>query len=90
MAIFQLKILASNSIEAKSTRGGDEIKNENVVPIGNPADVKPINKGIDEQEQNGVTVPNSAANVFAVIPLYFPPNIFLVLSGGKKSFVYRR
>ena len=43
-----------------------------------------INKGIEEQEQNGVTVPSKAANIFAVTPLNLP-KIFLVLSGGKKD-----
>ena len=47
---------------------GDEIRNENVTPSGNPALVKPMNSGIDEQEQNGVTVPSSAAMIFAPIP----------------------
>jgi len=85
MAIFQLKILASKITEAKST-SGDDIKNENVTPIGKPALVKPINKGIDEHEQKGVTVPSKAPNIFAEIPLYLP-NIFLVLSGGKKLWI---
>ncbi len=47
---------------------GDEIKNENVTPSGSPALVKPINSGIEEQEQKGVTVPSSAA-----IPLAHTP-----------------
>ena len=85
IAIFQLNILASNITEAKSTKGED-IKNENVTPIGKPAFVNPINNGIDEQEQNGVTVPSKADNIFAVTPLYLP-NIFLVLSGGKKDCI---
>ena len=75
-------MLASSITEAKSTRGED-IKNENVTPIGKPALVKPINNGMEEHEQNGVIVPSKAPNIFAEIPLY-PPNIFLVLSGGKK------
>ena len=58
------------------------MRNENVTPKGSPALVNPINNGIDEQEQNGVTVPRSAAIIFAHIPLNLP-NIFLVLSGGK-------
>jgi hypothetical protein len=62
---------------------GDEIKKENVTPRGNPALVKPINKGTEEQEQNGVTVPRSAAIKFARIPLN-RLMIFLLLSGGKK------
>ena len=62
------KILMSNTKLPKSTIG-DEIKNENVTPSGNPALVNPINSGMDEQEQNGVTVPSNAAIVFAPIPL---------------------
>ena len=41
-----------------------------------------MNKGIDEQEQNGVTVPNKAEIILAPIP-WKRPKIFLVLSGGK-------
>ena len=52
-------------MEAKSTRG-DDIKKENVTPIGKPALVKPINIGIEEQEQNGVTVPSNALSILAV------------------------
>ena len=74
-------MLVSNTKEPKSTKGED-IKNENVTPTGNPADVKPMNKGIDEQEQKGVTVPKRAASIFAPIPLNLPNNRF-VLSGGK-------
>ena len=33
---------------------GEEIRNENVTPSGRPALVKPMNSGIEEQEQNGV------------------------------------
>ena len=58
------------------------MRNENVTPKGSPALVNPINNGIDEQEQNGVTVPRRAAMIFAHIPFNLP-NIFLVLSGGK-------
>ena len=67
IAIFAPKMLINNTKLPKSTIG-DEIKNENVTPKGNPALVKPINKGIDEQEQNGVTVPSNAETIFAVIP----------------------
>jgi hypothetical protein len=72
--------------EAKSTKG-EEIKNENVTPIGNPAFVKPINIGIDEQEQKGVIVPNRAPTVFAPIPLNLL-KIFLVLSTVKYVCTY--
>ena len=47
---------------------GKEIKKEKVTPSGNPALVKPINNGIEEHEQNGVTVPNNADMIFAPIP----------------------
>ena len=66
---------------ARSTIG-EEIRKENVTPIGSPAFVNPINSGIDEQEQNGVIVPSKAPNIFAPIPLNFPI-IFFVRSGGK-------
>ena len=61
---------------------GDEIRNENVTPSGSPALVKPINSGMEEQEQNGVTVPRRAAMQFAPMPRNLP-RIFFVLSGGK-------
>ena len=47
---------------------GEEIRNEKVTPSGSPALVKPMNSGMDEQEQNGVTVPSSAAMQFAPMP----------------------
>ena len=81
IAIRQLKMLASNSTDARSTKG-DEIKNEKVTPIGSPALVKPIKSGIDEHEQNGVIVPKSAPIVLAPMPLYLP-KILRVRSGGK-------
>ena len=79
--IFIPKKLANKSSDAKSTIGED-IKNEKVTPNGKPALVNPINIGILEQEQNGVTVPSNAAIQFAPIPLNLP-NIFLLRSGGK-------
>ena len=47
---------------------GDEIRKENVTPMGSPALVNPIKSGMDEQEQNGVTVPSNAATIFARVP----------------------
>ena len=35
------------------------MRNENVTPSGSPALVNPIKIGIEEQEQNGVTVPSN-------------------------------
>ena len=60
-------MLAKSKTDAKSTRG-DDIKNENVMPRGKPALVKPMNKGIEEHEQNGVTVPSNAPNTFPETP----------------------
>ena len=61
---------------------GDEMRNENVTPRGSPALVKPMNSGIDEQEQNGVTVPSSAEMMFAQMPRK-RPSILRLRSGGK-------
>lgn len=47
---------------------GEKIRKEKVTPSGSPALVNPINSGMDEQEQNGVTVPSSAPIMFAPIP----------------------
>ena len=54
--------------EAKST-SGEDIKNENVTPIGKPAFVNPMKIGIELHEQKGVTVPNNAPMIFAHTPL---------------------
>ena len=77
----QLKMLASRMTEARST-SGDEMRNENVVPSGSPALVKPMNSGIDEHEQNGVIVPSSAPASRALTPLMLP-RMRRVRSGGK-------
>ena len=66
-AIFPPKTLISRTSDPRSTIG-DEIRNEKVTPSGSPALVNPIKIGIDEQEQNGVTVPRSAPIRFAQIP----------------------
>ncbi len=66
-------------IDAMSTKG-DEIRKENVTPNGSPAVVKPMNSGIEEQEQNGLTVPSSAPRIFAPTPDR-PPRIRRVRSG---------
>ena len=61
---------------------GEEIKKEKVTLSGNPALVKPMKSGMDEQEQKGVTVPNNAPSTLPVKPLNLP-KIFFVRSGGK-------
>jgi hypothetical protein len=72
--------------DARSTKG-EEIKNENDTPIGKPALVKPMKIGIEEQEQNGVTVPSNAPMIFPGKPLNLV-NILLVLSGVKCDWIY--
>ncbi len=76
-------MLASRITDAKST-SGDDIKNEKVTPIGRPALVKPINKGIEEQEQKkGLLYRVKRLKYWRSLP-YTVPISFLVLSGGKK------
>jgi len=40
---------------------GEETRKVKVIPKGIPAPTKPINKGIEEQEQKGVITPKIAA-----------------------------
>jgi hypothetical protein len=47
---------------------GEDIRNEKVTPRGSPALVNPMNSGIEEQAQKGVTVRKRAAIQFAQIP----------------------
>lgn len=61
---------------------GEDIKKEKVTPGGKPALVNPINKGMLEQEQKGVTVPSNADIMFAEIPWNFV-SILFDLSAGK-------
>jgi hypothetical protein len=71
-----------NSINAAKSTSGEEIRNENVTPTGRPAFVKPMKRGMDEQEQKGVIVPIKAPKAFAHIP-FTRLKIFFVRSGGK-------
>jgi len=71
-----------NSPIATSFTNGDVTRNENVTPSGIPPRTNPIKSGTDEQEQKGVTVPNKALKMLAVIPLNLL-KIRFVLSGGK-------
>jgi len=43
---------------------GEDIKKEKVTPRGTPDSTNPMNTGTAEQEQNGVTIPRSAARIF--------------------------
>ena len=58
------------------------MRNDIDVPTGNPALLNPMKMGIDEQLQNGVTVPRRAPATLPFIPLNLPI-ISLDLSGGK-------
>jgi hypothetical protein len=49
---------------ATSFTKGEVIKNAKVTPSGIPPFTKPINKGIEEQEQNGVIAPKKDAHFF--------------------------
>lgn len=50
-----------NKYNDDSLISGELIKKVKVMPNGILAVIKPINKGMDEQEQNGVTMPSNAA-----------------------------
>ena len=78
-------MLISSTRLPRSTMG-EEIRKEKVTPRGSPALVKPINSGMDEQEQKGVTVPSRAATQFAPRPRK-RPRIRFVRSGGKKLWI---
>jgi hypothetical protein len=57
------------------------IKNEKVTPKGIPPFTKPINKGMDEQEQKGVIAPKNEAKK------YCKPYIFLVVRKFRKRSI---
>ena len=61
---------------------GEEMRKENVTPSGSPAPVKPMNSGMEEQEQKGVTVPSRAETVLAPSPRN-RPRMRRLRSGGK-------
>src|SRR5579883_2674533 len=63
---------------------GAEMRNEKVTPSGTPVVTNPMNKGTVEQEQNGVTTPNSAPNTFPA-DSRFPARIARVRCGVKKD-----
>ena len=64
---YENNVFSSSNVD-ELVKMKDEIRKEKVTPRGRPALVNPIKRGIDEQEQNGVTVPSRAAIIFAVIP----------------------
>jgi hypothetical protein len=50
---------------ATSFTKGEVIRNANVTPKGIPPFTKPINKGTEEHEQNGVIAPNVDAKKYS-------------------------
>ena len=53
-----------NMAIATSLTKGDVIRKANVTPKGMPPFTNPMNKGMEEQEQNGVMAPNRAAKKY--------------------------
>jgi hypothetical protein len=53
--------IAGKRYKEDSLIKGELIKKAKVIPKGIPAPRKPMNKGIEEQEQKGVTIPRIAA-----------------------------
>jgi hypothetical protein len=61
---------------------GAAIRKEKVTPSGIPASTNPRKRGIAEQEQKGVTMPNNDAITFPV-KSDFPSSALRVFSGEK-------
>lgn len=61
---------------------GEATRKEKVTPNGTPACTKPKNKGIAEQEQNGVIIPSREAMIFPVY-LFLCDNTARIFSGGR-------
>ena len=80
-AIFQPK-RPINKTRATSLIMGEATKKEKVIPNGTPAWMNPKNKGMAEQEQNGVIIPKRAAKILPVY-LFLWDKIFLIFSGGR-------
>ena len=68
---------------AISLTSGDVIKNDNEIPKGILACIIPTNKGIEEQEQNGVIAPNKPAKTFPKPDFLFFSKYIRILSIGK-------
>ena len=63
---------------------GAETRKEKVTPSGTPAVTNPMKSGTAEQEQNGVTVPSSAARTFPTVSR-FPVRILRARSAVKND-----
>jgi hypothetical protein len=71
---------------ATSLTSGEVIKKAKVTPNGIPAFKNPINKGIDEHVQKGVTAPKSEANTYSNQNNLFFVKKFLIFSICKYEF----
>jgi len=80
-ATFQPKRPMSNT-SATSLIMGAAIRKEKVTPSGIPASTNPRNRGMAEQEQKGVTIPNTEAITFPA-KSDFPSSALRVFSGEK-------
>ena len=80
-AVFHPK-RPKRSTSATSLIIGAAIRKEKVTPSGMPLSMNPMNSGIAEQEQKGVTMPSVLA---MMLPRKsgFPSSAFLVFSGEK-------
>jgi hypothetical protein len=56
---------------ATSFTNGEVIRKEKVTPRGIPPFTNPINKGIDEHEQKGVTAPKNDAKKYSNPYIFF-------------------
>ena len=68
---------------ATSLTSGDVIKKANVTPKGIPPFTNPMNRGMDEHEQNGVIAPNSDASKYCNPYILCVTRYFLKRSIGK-------
>ncbi|MNW16072.1 hypothetical protein D3C71_2148010 [compost metagenome] len=62
MAVSFHPMMEARMTTATSFTRGEVMRKTMVTPTGMPPSRKPMNSGTDEQEQNGVTAPSTAAN----------------------------
>ena len=74
---------AGNNKSEDSLTSGELIRKVKVTPSGIPAERKPMNKGIEEQEQKGVIAPSIAARRYSKPYHLLELRIFFTFSTGK-------
>jgi hypothetical protein len=72
-----------NSAIAISLIRGELIRKAKVTPKGIPPLTKPMNRGMEEQEQKGVTAPRRTARKYSNPYNFFPEIKLFTLSTGK-------